>query len=150
MKIDVSSTNGRGIKKLLDSVSKDGFVKVGILSGTGKHENSDLTVAEIGFTHEFGELFFPERSFIRSTIQDKSREIKSVSSSEMKKILDGKSNTKKGLGILGAFTAGLIQEKFTVNDWQPNSLSTQKKKGSSMPLIDTGQLRSSISYRVMI
>ncbi len=147
MQVQVNSTGGKGISALLKRLD-DGFVNVGILAGTGRHEDSALTVATIGFFHEFGTVTIPERSFIRSTIQGKSKEIKAVSRAQLKKVINGSTTTEKGLGILGAFTAGLIQEKFTSNNWAPNTARTELRKGSSTPLIDTGQLRQSISYEV--
>jgi len=148
MKLTVNSSNGKDIKKLFDRLSKDGSVDVGILTGEGQHKDSDLTVATIGFFHEFGTVGVPERSFIRSTINGKSKEIKKVARAQFKLVLNGKTTNEKGLGILGAFTAGLIQQTFTSNDWPANSETTVTLKGSSKPLIDTGQLRQSISYKV--
>lgn len=148
MEVKVNSTNGKGIKDLLKRLEKEGSVDVGILAGEGKHEDSDLTVAQVGFFHEFGTVLVPERSFIRSTINGKAKEIKKVAAAQYKKVLNGKITNEQGLGILGAFTAGLIQETFTSNNWVPNSEATQRIKGSSTPLIDTGQLRQSISFKV--
>jgi hypothetical protein len=147
MKVTVNSTNGKGIKKLFKRLEK-GSVDVGILTGEGKHEDIDLSVAEVGFFNEFGTSSIPERSFIRSTINGKSKEIKKVAAAQYKLVLNGNTSNEKGLGILGAFTAGLIQEAFTSNDWPNNAQSTINIKGSSRPLIDTGQLRQSISWKV--
>lgn len=149
MQVQVNSTNGEGIKALLKRLD-DGHVNVGILAKTGKHEDSDLTVAQIGFWNEFGTVVIPERSFIRSTINGQAKDIKAVSRSQLKKVINGQTTTEKALGILGAFTAGLIQERFTNNDWAPNTTRTQNRKGSTNPLIDTGQLRQSISYEVKV
>ena len=68
MKLTVNSTGGKGIEKLFKRLSEKGSVDVGILTGEGQHEESDLTIAEVGFFHEFGSVRAPERSFIRSTI----------------------------------------------------------------------------------
>ena len=147
MQVKVNSTGGNGIKDLFKRLEK-GTVDVGILMGEGQHEDSDITVAEVGLYHEFGTVTTPERSFIRSTINGQSKDIRKVAKAQYKKVLDGSITTEQGLGVLGAFTAGLIQETFTSNDWAPNSERTIKEKGSSTPLIDTGQLRQSISYKV--
>ena len=147
MEVKVNSTGGKGIKSLFKRLEK-GTVDVGILSSEGKHEDSSMSVAQIGFFHEFGTAMTPERSFIRSTINGQSRDIKKVAQAQYKKVLNGTITTEDGLGVLGAFTAGLIQEKFTSNDWAPNTDRTQARKGSSTPLIDTGQLRQSISFKV--
>ena len=137
MEVKVNSTSGKGIKSLFKRLEK-GTVDVGILASEGQHKDSDMSVAQIGFFHEFGTVVTPERSFIRSTINGQSKEIKKVSQVQYKKVLDESITTEEGLGVLGAFTAGLIQEKFTDNDWVPNSEKTQERKGSSTPLIYTG------------
>lgn len=147
MEVKVNSTGGKGIQSLFKRLEK-GTVDVGILASEGMHEGSGTTVAQIGFYHEFGTVMAPERSFIRSTINGQSKDIKKVASAQYKKVLNGDITTEDGLGVLGAFTAGLIQEKFTSNDWVPNTDRTQARKGSSAPLIDTGQLRQSISFKV--
>jgi hypothetical protein len=149
MQVKVNSTGGKGIKALLGRLEK-GHVNVGILASVGQHEDSDLTVAQVGFYHEFGTVKTPERSFIRSTIEDKSKEIKKLARQQSKLVLNGKTTLEVGLGKLGAFTAGLIQEKFTSNDWPANTEATIALKGSSKPLIDSGQLRQSISYEVKV
>lgn len=147
MQVKVNSTQGKGIKSLFKQLKK-GTVDVGILAETGKHEDTSLTVAEIGFYHEFGTVNIPERSFIRSTLNGQSKDIKKIAANQYKKVLNGDISIETGLGILGAFTAGLIQQTFTNNDWAPNTANTQAQKGSATPLIDTGQLRQSISFKV--
>lgn len=147
MQVKTNSTNGKGIKSLMKRLEK-GTVDVGILAGEGKHKDSTFSIAQIGYIHEFGAATIPERSFIRSTINGQSKDIKKIAREQYKLVLNGKTTTEKGLGILGAFTAGLIQETFTSNDWEPNTDKTQQRKGSTTPLIDTGQLRQSISYKV--
>lgn len=147
MQVKVNSTGGKGIASLFKRLEK-GTVDVGILASEGKHKDSAFSVAQIGFIHEFGAATIPERSFIRSTINGQSKDIKKIAQVQYKKVLNGSITTEEGLGILGAFTAGLIQEKFTSNDWAPNTDKTQARKGSSAPLIDTGQLRQSISFKV--
>jgi hypothetical protein len=149
MQVEVKSTNGKGIASLFKRLEK-GHVNVGVLKKAGKHEGSDLTVAQVGLYNEFGTATIPERSFIRSTIEEKSREIKKVSQTQYKKVLNGDIDLNKGLGILGVFVQGLIQEKFTNNNWLPNVPSTIISKGSSKPLINTGQLRQSISFEVEV
>ena len=152
MQVTVNSTDGKGIKKLFSRLEK-GTVDVGILAGSGKHEGSSFSVAQIGFMHEFGTSTIEERSFIRSTLNGQSKDIKRIARKEYKKVLDGKIDIKRGLGVLGAFTAGLIQKKFTDNDWKQVSdarllqKTVSGKKGTA-PLIDTGQLRQSISFKV--
>ena len=44
--------------------------------------------------------------------------------------------------------AGYMQDNLTNGNWKPNAPLTIELKGSSHPLIDTGQMRQSITYVV--
>ncbi len=90
----------------------------------------------------------PERSFIRSTLHEQRDEIIALKKKLLGQILDGKMNTEKALGILGAFLADKIKLKIVAIKDPPNKASTIRKKGTSNPLIETGQLRNSITYEV--
>lgn len=136
-----------GVEGLLKRVKTPGTVDVGIIDA-GKHADSDLTVATIGFAHEFGTATIPERSFIRATTKEKRKEIVKLQTKLLKKIQSGEISTEKALGLLGAFVAGLISKKIVDIKAPPNAPETIKRKGSSNPLVDTGQLKNSITWEV--
>ena len=56
--------NNGGVEALIERVKTPGTVDVGIIDA-GVHPSGDITVAGIGFAHEFGTETLPERSFIR-------------------------------------------------------------------------------------
>lgn len=49
---------------------------------------------------------------------------------------------------VGAFAAGATQQYITDLRDPPNAPYTIEKKGSDNPLIDTGSMRSSVTYKV--
>lgn len=57
-------------------------------------------------------------------------------------VVDGRLN-RLGLMVVGDIQQDIADRKFT-----PNAPSTIKKKGSSTPLVDNGQLRRSIDYEL--
>lgn len=146
-----------GFKKLKSEMKNLGhkpFVKVGIqgTEATKTHDNkeskpSGITVVEIGNIHEFG-LGVPERSFLRSTLDENRNKYSGVADELKNEIKKGKFDTKSALGILGEKIVRDIKKK--IKDKIPPELSqdTIDKKGSSTPLIDTGQLYQSITYSV--
>lgn len=136
-----------GIDGLRKRVKNPGFVKVGIIDA-GKHTDSNLTVATVGFYNEFGTSTIPERSFMRSTTKEKKKEIISLQKKLLKKIQAGEMKTEQALGLLGSFVSGLISKKIVDIKKPENSPATIKKKKSSNPLIDTGQLKNSITWKV--
>lgn len=125
-----------------------GSVKVGILRGAGKHADSDITIAKIAAFHEFGTSRVPERSFLRSTMDEKASEIASLTRKLNASIVDGKQDQAGALGVLGAFIANLFRKKINSGLKPPLKPATIRRKGSSKPLIDTGQLINSIDYEV--
>lgn len=137
------------IKKQL----KNAAIKVGVPKSTGSaiHEDSSITIAGLAMVHEFGSPArnIPERSFIRSTVQAKRNIIKKLFIQQGKKIMDGQVSTKDGLSIVGEFMQGEIKKTIVALKTPPNKPSTIKKKGSSNPLVDTGQLLQSIKYEVI-
>lgn len=141
---------------------KDGIpsVRVGIMGETANRNSGELNNAEIGFTNEFGKLTgypkIPARSFLRMPLRsvhftEKLHSKKSLTGKEFEKALkSGKGDEfAKKVGLVAEET---IQEAFSTNgfgQWKPNAPMTVEKKGSSSPLIDTGQLRRSITSKVM-
>lgn len=138
-----------GIKSLLKRFTGGGNVDVGIIDA-GKHDDSDLTVASIGFINEFGApaANIPQRSFLRSTTFEQRKNIVSFQKSLLLKIKEGKLDEAKALGLLGEFVADLVRVKITKLSKPPNKPETITRKGSSNPLVDSGQLRNSITYKV--
>ncbi len=168
---------------LFKKTRESGTVEVGIIDA-GKHLSGDITVAGIGFAHEFGatikhpggtsyiiqeggkalfvkegtpgikgvtkphDIVIPERSFIRSTLRENKKKILDFKVKLAAKILKGEMSTEKALGLIGQFVADLIKRKIVSLRSPPNKAATIRKKKSSNPLIDTGQLKNSITYKV--
>lgn len=152
VKVRIKDTD-KGFKEFMkktQELKKKPYVKIGILESAGKHKDSDFTVAEVGMVHEFGGKDIPQRSFIRSTHD----EIKDMVFEKMKHVkidvLLRRTTVFKALSLVGLMVQRAIQKKITDGDstWEPLKPETIKKKGSSKPLIDTGQLRASIRYEV--
>lgn len=144
----------KGWKRVMATVEKlaktQPTLAVGIV-GTDKHSGSSLSVAEIGTIHEFGTKRIPQRSFLRRTL-DRNRVAynAALSGAVYISITDAAkqrpdvtlSNFKK----LGMRIVGEIQREIARGIPPPLAESTIARKGSSKPLIDTGQLRRSITY----
>lgn len=137
-------------KKNLQANNK--VVKVGILE-SGNNRSGGKTNADIGAKHEFGSFSenIPRRSFLKDPLELKRQELLNDIS---KYILSN--TTKDGGGdiilrTLGILAEGIVKEAFGTGGyglWQPLTQTTINKKGSSSILIDSGQLRKSITSRV--
>ena len=124
---------------------------VGIPNNENSRTNSDgITNAELGIIHEFGvpERGIPERSFLRSTVSEESENLGRLGKTEITEFLEGNTSAHDAFATIGVYLQGKIVEKITDGEFEPNNENTVKRKGSSKPLIDTGQLRASITYEV--
>jgi phage gpG-like protein len=126
-------------------------IKVGVLSGTGEHSNSDngQTLAEIAFWNEFGTKEIPARPFLRVTIRENRHLLKRLIARLYDLIIQNKITTDAAQKVLGAKVAALVQKKITQLRDPPNTPHTIDRKGSSNPLVDTGELKNSISWDVL-
>lgn len=135
-------------------------VRVGVMSkslsktksskGKQVHTLSELLV--IAVANEFGTKesggHIPARSFLRSTFDEELDAIHLFMSNQYNTFL--LRSPKIALNRLGIFFTGKVQQKIRNLKTPPNALSTIRKKKSSNPLIDTGQLRQSITHEVIL
>ena len=135
-------------KTLLD------FSKLDLLVGvpqekTEREGNSEpITNAELMFIHTNGSPIknIPKRPTIEPTIEENKERISEMFNKTVNKILNKKGDGRADLEKIGIWTVNKIKAKFGSDDLIPNAPATIAKKGSDRPLIDTGQLRNSITY----
>lgn len=139
--------------KVLDGLA----VKVGIL-GTGQlHDRAatdagePITVAQLAAVHEFGspKRRIPERSFLRSAIDESAETLKRTAVNVARNVAAGKLTATQAATRLGLVAQAKVQRKIVDGPFAPNAPMTVERKGSSRPLIDTGQLRQSVSFEVV-
>ena len=160
---DNSASSGTRINFNLDKLDKIRQAlgtamgaKIGIL-GSGKAADAHpggLTNVELGMIHEYGSATnnIPPRSFLRLPIETKRAAIMKWLQSDTVKQLVEAGQIKRVYELLAALGEGIIQEGFETGGfgkWIPLKEATIKAKGSSKPLIDTGQLRRSITSEVV-
>jgi hypothetical protein len=112
--------------------------------GQGKGQ----TIGEIAAEHELG-LGVPQRSFLRVFCDQNDKEIRTWLKAAALKIELGASTPDREVGLICARIQAGVQE-FIANGQvePPNAPATIARKKSSTPLIDTGQLRSAITWEL--
>ena len=150
VRVDISQ-----MKALSEALGDNFEIRVGILgsNATRKNGKGGVTNAEIGFIQEFGSMKkkIPARSFLWMPLSlylvDYLKKKKGFGEKEVKKAT--KDGTLLGLAKkIGIVAEEVIQEAFRTRgfgNWKANKPSTIKRKGSDSPLIDTGELRRSIT-----
>jgi len=105
---------------------------------------SDLVT--IAAANEFGTKNIPARSFMRSTFDKSLKQTEAFKGRLYDRVLAGQLNAGRALGILGEFYTAKVKATITKLRTPPNAASTIKRKKSTNPLIDTGQLRAGITH----
>ena len=144
------------LEALVKELGGQWVARVGILGSNAmeQHEDTDLTNSQLGVIHEFGSLSrnIPARSFLRMPVELKQKEIvQSMASYRTKSALEN-GNIKRVYKDLGLYAEGFVKQAFSsggYGQWAPNKPATIAAKGSDKPLIDTSQLRRSITSDVV-
>lgn len=148
------------LNNLVKAMSQKAVVRIGIMGAkNSKHTSDDgkggmLTNAEIGAIHEFGSLsgHLPARSWLRMPIHKGAAFIVKKAKEEIK-VMAEKGSILPILVNIGIRCEQFIQRAFAsrgFGEWEPIKPATKKAKGSSAILIDTGQLRRSVSSKVVL
>lgn len=109
-----------------------------------KYENG-VHVASVASFQEFGTLKIPMRPFFRNAIKKNGVKWFGFFKNQFSKNKD----FELSLNQVGEIARGDIIESINNTNTPPLAESTIRRKGSSKPLIDTGLLRASVSYKVV-
>lgn len=150
--VKVSRDKLADVLKALGELSKKD-----VLVGIPQEESGragTVTNAELLYIHTNGSPInnIPARPVIEPAIEKDKNNITTLLKDATKKALDGDSaGSMKSLELAGMEGQNASRDWFTNpenNGWAPNSPVTILRKGSENPLIDTGELRKSITYVV--
>lgn len=143
----------RGLNAMLERLDRSAFgakLIVGLVGDEAEasHAGGELSISEIGEIHEFG-LGVPRRSFIADWVDENEERHRSQIRKIAEQVMKGKIESwDQGLERLGVLYVAEVQKRIAVGIDPPLAPSTIARKGSSKPLIDTGALRSAITYKV--
>jgi hypothetical protein len=128
-------------------------VTIGIHSDDAQHTHGTgegLTIGDIGAFHEFGTQTVPQRSFIRGWFDERQDFIAETLHKQLQAVVAGKRPVEQAAERVALAFEGDCKARIARNIPPPLAPATIKAKGSSVALIDTGQLRASIRGRVKI
>jgi hypothetical protein len=141
-----------------------GYVKVGFPDGKAPGSPGDpgkprkkkpkkpwdnmSEVARIATWNEFGvpAKNIPSRPFFRNAIDSSREELKEFKKNVYDQVIQGKITPHQALELIGLWMQDKIRESILKGSWTPNAERTKRAKGSSKPLIDSGQLVNSVTW----
>jgi hypothetical protein len=128
-------------------------VRVGVMGSKASEAKSvrggggsETTVIDVATKHEFG-IGVPRRSFIADWADESEAEARRRLRKAADRIED-QGGLELELNKFGIWAVGQIQARISRRIPPPLSETRIAQKGSDVPLIDTGQLRSSVTYDV--
>lgn len=128
-------------------------VTVGIHEDAGQHADDGISNAQLGALLNYGNPHntlhgnaapIPARPWLIPGVESATQDIVDV----IREAVAGGATLDDTMEQIGAFAAGATQQYMTDLKEPPNSQYTIDQKGSSNPLIDTGALRASVTYKV--
>ena len=143
--------SGAGLKALEARIREMGKKKVvvGVPAATDGVRGDGLSNATIAAAHEFGVPgHIPERSFLRTTLDENKKDATRVLVRELKADISQGDFSGRAFAIVGEKLSGEVKRKIQSGIEPALDPETVKRKGSSKPLIDTGNLLQSITYEV--
>lgn len=108
---------------------------------------TDGEVAKYAASNEFGTDRIPARPFMQTAFQTNITKYENLLAKAVDNVING-ADTVSALGRVGGEMQNDIVESITNGEWQANSQRTINQKGSSTPLIDTGQMRQAVHFEV--
>lgn len=112
----------------------------------GDANEDGVSLPNIALWNEFGTARIPARSFLRNA-QNKANK---RGANLVKARLDEGTNVDALCKELAVMLTDEIKKSIRAGNWEPNAPSTIRKKHSSKPLIDTGQLLNSTHGAVVL
>lgn len=141
-----------GYTKYRESIAElhNSVIQVGLFAEVGDEVLTKAIVNEFGTTQagRNKNITIPERSFIRATYNKQYKKVAKRFTQIFESISKKRYDVKAKLKLIALEQSSATQETITNFKSPANAPSTIKKKGSSHPLIDTGEMRSKITSKV--
>jgi len=142
-----TSSKGPGFSAIAARLSQFGpksEAKAGVFHDTSPRSKGDITNAELASIHEFGTATIPERSFMRSAFRKNKKKYIRMAALFSKRVARGDMKPKQAMDLIALEMAEDQKRIILGNTLTPLAAKTIERKGSSRPLIDTGQLINAI------
>lgn len=123
-------------------------IDAGILQNAG-NDSRGTPFVDIALYNEFGTYRIPARPAVRLASDEHQQDWSNTIESEVNSIIGGGGNKSRMCKRVGKQMVKDIQSIFgDTSKLAPNAQSTIRRKGRNEPLVDTGTLKSKVSYRV--
>lgn len=142
-----------GLKGFLERFRDTGKPKVYIgvpASNNGIHKDSKINIATLLALHVYGAPTrgIPQRDPLRPPLIANAQRYTDLMAQGIKNALANGTDPNVVYEKIGIVASNDVKDYFVSGSFKPLDQKTIDRKGSSKPLIDTGEMRSSITYEV--
>lgn len=143
-----------GFKKLAGELGEMGAIVIGVqgTEATAAHP-SGMAIGQLAAAHELGLVpGAPPRSWLRVFMDANADRLKSEAAAELRLVLSGTKTRRQALQDLGYRWTAQVRDRIWRGEVTPRlaAETIQRKRGEWRPLLDTGTLMNSITYRVFV
>lgn len=140
----------KDVEERFRALSK-GSVVVGYPGDGPMHEGGEMTVAALAIVHEYGvpDQNIPSRPFMRKTWEGNKGDTKKKAQLAFGSVIRGRWTPREALSRMGLDYEDKIRATIDNGNFKPLKPATVAAKGSSKPLIDTGDLRRRVTSKVV-
>lgn len=107
-----------------------------------------ITLNRLAAIHEYGTNRIPKRPFVHPPLKQNRGKYLKITGKQIASSVMGRGRMSQTWHYVGQAAVSDVQNYMLTGKFAPLAASTVRRKGSSKPLIDTGQMRQSITYRV--
>lgn len=111
-------------------------------------DGGDQTVLKKALMNEFGTRNIPPRPFFAQAYENNYDAMEELAGKLAQQVLEQKITKREALDKLGLWFSSKLKVEIRSGDFEPNAPSTISQKGSSKPLIDSGQMANAPTWQV--
>lgn len=158
--IHFSEVRNVKVEKMLNDLLRKSALRavlVGYWANENKQDNG-ADMATVARAHEFGvpenggPKIIPQRSFLRSTVDENRDKIDRFIEKRIVEVLSGQKQFLQAMKDVGGYAVALVKKKLSKSrEWAvPLSPKTvaRRRNGSDQPLVDKGSMRKHVDYRI--
>lgn len=111
------------------------------------HYENGASILQVAIWNNYG-FGVPRRPFMFVASKKIHEATREAITRTIQQINRGATDGRKALERMAILAQGIIQTTITDGNWKPNEPGTIRAKGSSQPLIDSGDMRKYVAYEV--
>ena len=109
------------------------------------HYENGASILEVAVWNNFGTEDIPARPFMDNAAPKLQKAFKKLCAETQKDVNSGKLSPETVLKTAGLQSEAIVRTEIMEGDYVPNTEATRKAKGSSRPLIDSGDMRKYVT-----